>query len=268
MFTLESSQSIEIAGPPGTETRSRRQPWTRAEKDILSTHYPQGGLVVCQFLLPHRDSNSIRSMKSRLGLHILHRQQPTKVDWTPAIDAQIRAAYSNPIKGTIKSAAARLGIPYGAFRYRAAILGCVLHCQSPRWTDAENEMLESWGDLGLRSIQNKLAAAGYKRSLAGIQSQLQRLGNDSRDPDRFSAGHLAKLCGVDGSVVRRWIKKGWLKAKKEPAKFVVNPTEPWIWMIRRKDFRLFLQNYPSAIDLRKVDSLWFIEITVGLPKKK
>jgi hypothetical protein len=244
----------------------KRKWWTTTEVKILAEYWPKGGVKACASQLPARDSRSIASKAQKLGMFIDGYRHPEPVNWTPFLDRQVRLAYADPSTGAIKSAARRLGISYGAFKMRARTLGCVYRYYNRPWEAAEDEMVQQNADKGLRWIQIKLKASGFQRSMAAISSRRNKLGcSGDSDPDRMNAAQLSRLCGIDNKVVLRWIEEGWLKAKRGQSLFTPNPKEDYFWIIRAADFRAFVRNYQSAIDLRKVDQPWFMEVLLGPP---
>lgn len=241
--------------------------WTESEVDALTTWWVKGGVKACREHLPGKSDRSIASKAESMGLLVEGRKGMVLVNWTQFLDEQVKRAYSNPKPGAVKAAAKRLGISYGAFKNRARTIGCVYRYYNVPWTEEENDIVAENVENGLRRIQKKLQLAGYQRSEAAICSQKHRLGIKANgDPDVMTAIQLARLCGVDGKTPLDWIKKGWLKAKRGSALHTVDAKEGYLWKIKIKDFREFVKNRQSVVDLRKVDQPWFIAVTMGPPE--
>lgn len=246
----------------------KRMAWTESEVTLLAREWPKGGLRACRKHLPGRSDTSIAAKASMMKLKVGGRQHPRPINWTPFLDKQIKLAYADPTTGAVKSAAKRIGVSYGAIRMRARTLGCIYRYYNVPWREEENEIVQDSLEKGLTYTRRKLKKAGYNRSEAAISSQRNRLGLTSDyDPDIMNANQLAKLCGVDGKTVVAWIKGGWLEGKRGEAINTPGPKKDYLWVIKSRDFRTFIRDYPLVIDLRKVDQPWFLDIVLGGPRR-
>lgn len=245
---------------------AKKRYWTTAELEVLAEYWPKGGVRTCVSYLPGRDPCAIASKAQKLGLFVAGYKRPERVNWSPFLDKQVKAAYSDPSTGAVKSAAGRLDIPYGTFKARARMIGCVYRYYNRPWEEAEDALVRQYLEKGLAWTQRKLKIAGFQRSQAAISSRRYKLGCvKDDDPDLLSASQLAQLCGLDPKTVLRWIEKGWLKAKRGASLCVPDPKPDYFWRIRVANFRAFIRDYPSAIDLRKVDQPWFLDVILGPP---
>jgi hypothetical protein len=48
--------------------KPRASKWSEAERAIVRTYYPEGGLEACQPLLPHHNANAIRGIANKMEL--------------------------------------------------------------------------------------------------------------------------------------------------------------------------------------------------------
>ena len=110
-----------------------------------------------------------------------------------------------------------------------------------------------------------LKAKGYSRTETAVIVKLKRLhiprGRNAA-LDHYTAQGLAKLFAVDSHVVGAWIKKGWLKAKRRGTDRVAAQGGDE-WWIHRRNVRAFVIDNVAAIDIRKVEKFWFVELLAG-----
>jgi hypothetical protein len=167
----------------------------------------------------------------------------------PWRDSQIKSAYDRGIRrGELRKVATTIGWPTWAVRRRARELG-VSHTRSVGpWSAPEIQILEGAANLSGDSIQRRLAAAGFTRSLGDIARELRH--GSYRDDTGYTMSGLAALFGVDLSVVRGWIEKKWLRAARNAD----------TWHIRDSDIRRFVADHPLAFRLGRVDQLWILHI--------
>jgi hypothetical protein len=242
--------------PVAGELRSgARRFWTTREEKILRESYPAGGVPVCVPLLPGRTASSIYNRANLLKLRSPfsggHNFREKRWASNDHIDAAIRRTYeAKPEKRAILKLAATLQRPRWWVSKRAARLGLVQpRFKAPPWTQAENAVLAEYGTIGLHALRKRLKRAGYTRTETAIAVQLKRLHITRKDPDRSSARAFSELMGVDIKTVTRWIDSGWLLAKgKDP------------YIITRPAARRFIGENAAAVDLRKVDKEWFIDL--------
>lgn len=238
--------------------------WTGREEKLLRQHYPAGGINACLPVLTGRSASSIYQRAGQLGL----RSPKTPVDfrrqrWTSsdAIDAVIRRTYqATPTKGDILRLAKTVGRPRWWVSKRAAALGLVTpRFKAPPWTEAEIELIEGRAHQSPATLRRALKALGYARTETAITVQLKRLGASREDPDHFTARGLASVMGVDVKGVTTWIAKGWLRAKRRGTERVEAQGGD-LWWIHRRDVRAFIVENVAAVDLRKVDKFWLVDL--------
>lgn len=247
----------------GVKKSGAKRFWTTREIKAVQEHYPTGGLKACLPLLPGRTASSIYQRAGILGLHTEGRAGGRREPWatSDAIDAVIRRVYqSTPSKGDINRLAVTVGRPSWWVTKRASRLGLI----APRfralpWTEAENDLIQELAHRDPHNIRLALKRAGYERSATAISVQLKRLGACTEDPNHYTAGGLAKLFGVDPKGVTAWIVKGWLQAKRRGTDRVEAQGGDQ-WWIHRKDVRQFVIENVAAVDLRKVDRFWFVDL--------
>jgi len=193
-------------------------------------------------------------------------QSRRKYVFTDQIDQLIREIYLNhrdaKTRPGIRQLAKKVGMPHWALKKRARELGLARTKEMP-WSEPELEVLARNAWMSDERIRLKLRAAGYARTVTGIHLKLKRM-RFKHDGSFYSANGLAQALGIDSHAVTRWIKSGHLKAKFRGTARTEQQNGD-IYLIHEKDVRRFILEYPTDIDLRKVDQLWFLDlITNGL----
>jgi hypothetical protein len=238
-----------------------RRFWTGRELKLLRENYPQGGVTACLASLPGRSASSIYQRSAMLGLRVPDARGMVKdrQSWTSseAIDAIIRRAYQKvPSKSDVQACAATCGRPRWWISKRAQKLGLVTprFKQAP-WCEAELDLIADNAHKAPATLRRLLKRAGYERSETAIIVKLKRLGADRTDPHHLNANQLAGVMGVDRKTVSGWIAKGLLKAERRAA----TATDDF-WWIHRRDIRRFVTDNVAAVDLRKVEKFWFVDL--------
>lgn len=185
----------------------------------------------------------------------------SKIDFTLAMDEELRSVYSNYIPGQIIQLAERWDCSHRTLRKRANQL------QLPRlrsktgeyrrWTISEVRLLSENEHLTCRQLEKVFYKQGCQRSAGSIdcfrRKHLDWLDKHSRD--EFNIGYttfqVRDLLKIDHTTILRWIKKGWLEAK-----IVEGPNH----RIRREHLLKFLIENPAFWDIRKVDMYWFLDL--------
>lgn len=252
----------------GERRQGSRRFWTGREEKLMRQHYPTGGVPECLPLLTGRSASSIYNRAGTMGL-----RQPDKtgriVDrqhWTSNehIDALIRRTYA---ADTTRNAIARLAKSCNRPRWwvskRAMKLGLVQpRFKQPAWTEPEEALILDHAHKAPGTLRKLLARHGFERTETAITVKLKRMGADRTDPDHFTAHALAGVMGVDGKTVTGWIVKGWLKAiKRGTERVAVQGGDEW-W-IHRRDIRRFIVENTAAVDIRKVEKFWFVDLLAG-----
>lgn len=247
--------------------RGAQRFWTTREVRALREAFPRGGLPACLAPLPGRSAAAIYAMAGKLGLSAPKGVAgPARHAWTssPQIDAVIRRVYTgDPAARDVARLAATLGRPRWWVSKRAVRLGLVVpRFRAPPWSEAEDAIVREAAHLAPSGLRQRLARAGFDRTETAIVVHLKRLGADRSDPGATSAGGLADLMGVDRGTVTAWIAKGWLVAKRRgTARTAAQGGDEW--RIGYRDVRRFVIDHPTAVDLRKVEPVWFIDLLAG-----
>lgn len=268
---LSFNDMLDSAPMVGAPRAGSRRFWTMKELAMLRATYPVGGVPACLEVLAGRSARAIYATAGKLGLkapvtearekHGMQRQR-----WTTSehIDRAIREGYA---KATNKAAIVRLAQAVGRPRWwvskRAAALGLVTpRFRAPDWDAVETAIVEANAHRKPVSIARALKRAGYNRTETAVVVKLKRLGCDTQDPDHMTARGFAAFMGVDGTTVSGWITKGWLAAKRRGTERVAAQGGDQ-WWISRANARRFIIENAAAVDLRKVDRFWFIELLGG-----
>lgn len=180
---------------------------------------------------------------------------------TTETDSIIERAYEDLIRnndrGATTRAARQLGWPRFVLNRRAQDLG-LAKTREPRWTPAEELVVERYAYLTPEVIVRHLRKAGYQRTPTGVKLKLKHL-RVKRNVDGCCAHSLAQLLGIDPHAVTRWISKGMLRAvPRETARTVAQGGDS-LW-VSRENVKRFILAYPDEIDLRKVNKYWFLDV--------
>lgn len=252
------------ASIPPREVKRTRYFWTNKEVELVRQLYPTGGLAACMAALPGRTASGIYQRAGILGLKRPHKQPRRKEPWTTNqfIDDRIRRAYANPTNNSVKDCARAVARPRWWVSKRATALGLIApRFREPRWTAAEDELLAQHAHKHPKSIQGILRRHGFQRSETAITVRRKRLSLSSIDPDTYTSRGLAMMLGIDSHAVTNWINKGWLKAKPRGTdRTAVQGGD--MWSIKRRDVRKFIIENTAAVDIRKVDKHWFVDLLV------
>jgi hypothetical protein len=242
-----------------------RRFWTTREETVLRERFPDGGYRACAPLLPGRSSCAIYAHAHSLGLKAPGGERRSdNYETSDAIDAVIKRTYQGEVrKGMVAQIARTLGRPRWWVTARARRLGVVApRFKEADWTEEELSIAAGNAHRHPGTIRRMLARAGYQRSETAIVVKLKREGQTRADPDHFTATGLAGLMGIDAKTVMRWIEKGGLKAGRRGTNRSEAQGGDQYW-IHRKDLRRFIAENAAAVDLRKVDKFWFIDLLVG-----
>lgn len=243
--------------------------WKNTEIRVLREHYPRGGIDAC---LPHLQRSRLAIYhKAQIGLR-LHAPggKPDAYrthDSNEYIDAAIRDTYSKPTgRGEINALAVRLGRPRWWITKRASRLGFISpRFKEPEWSDDEIELLMRLGHRHPKIIQGHLKKAGYSRSETAITVKLKRQGGvrlARLTNGRYTATSLAQVMGVDNHCVLQWIEKQWLAARRRAtARTEQQGGDPW--EITEPAVRRFVIENTHAVDIRKCDKFWLVDLLAG-----
>lgn len=234
--------------------------WTTRELAILREHYPQGGVAACIASLPQRTECAIYAKAIATKLTPPRKSLPRRKPYaiTAQIDDAITRLYLNGLrKGQMQVVSKQIGRPDWWIKTRAAKLGISTPRLMPEdWAEEEIAILEAEAHHASSTIARKLRARGYRRTHCAIASKISRLGYSREDPNRWSTGYLARMCGVDQSVVRRWIEAHGLPASRPSGSATV-------WTITRTGFRRWIADNAHLVDIRRIDKYWFFDLAFG-----
>jgi hypothetical protein len=103
------------------------------------------------------------------------------------------------------------------------------------WGEEEDAFLEE--NLGFLSEAAIAAALGRTVNAVRIRWKRElRLPAPTKTPGYVTANRVAKIMGVDGHSVCRWIERGWLRAHELPFR------ERHVWRVRDEDLKRFAVN--------------------------
>lgn len=248
----------------GEARKGSRRAWTGREEKLLRDHFPAGGLAAC---LPHlvgRSAGAIYQHANMIGLiSPAAKVAPRGPRWPKdeRVDDVIRRLYPvNCEKGAVAALARTVGRPRWWVSKRAVTLKLVppRRKEAP-WSAAELDIVGENAHRDPHSLRAILKRHGFTRTATAIVVKLKREGIDRSDPDHMTAGQLAGVMGVDGKTVTRWIEKGWLKAARRGTDRVATQGGDQ-WWIHHKDVARFIIENTAAVDVRKVEKFWFVDV--------
>lgn len=207
-----------------------------------------------------------RIICTRRGIHIPHEYIRQKS--TAFLDAAIRAAYESGESRQVHAVAEKYRVKLGWVKWRALQLGCrtgILR-KEPAWNDREIELLEEYQGYTLPTIQRKLKAAGFCRTLGAIHHRQCLLGLSGAREEGYSASEVARLLGLPHvHAVLRWIDSGLLPAHR--ARYALPPSsdpkkDPVFWFVTPAALRRFIIENAGLVDFRKLNPnrQWFVSL--------
>jgi hypothetical protein len=267
MTDIVSHLDIEAEGAAmlvlaGVDMMFKARPrWTSDDLDKLRAAYPVSGSDGAAKVLPHKTIGAIHHKVRQLGL--ARPGQKKKAEpfcSTPHIDAAICRYYRGDAKrGGLSKLAHQVARPVKWVSVRALSLGVqVPRFDAGKWSDGEIELLRKNAAKIPITISRVLRSHGFKRSANAIALKLARLRCDRTDEDIYTASGLAELFCVDKSVITSWIRKGWLKARLRGSG---HPNDAY--EIHHNNVRRFVVENAGAVDIRRVDKHWFIDLLAG-----
>lgn len=157
---------------------------------------------------------------------------------------------------TIDQLVVTLQVPRHTVKRWARQLG-LARTKPRRWTPEEDAYLDQ--NLSRRSVERM--ALHLRRTVTAVALRAKRL-RITKSDEGYTSESLALALGVDGHKVRRWIAGGVLRATRRHTR-----RENDTYYISDNAVRDFVVDYPGEINLRMVDSLWFIDL-LGEPWKR
>ena len=246
--------------------------WQQEDRvDTLRAAWESGGIQAAREAFPAQNDEQIRGAARRYGIMKPKKPGYRKQDLTPWIEAALRREYRSGKRPDLKLLAHQLNVNRGWLKWQASKLGLSQRQPRPRWTDAENAILEEGINAGYSpaTIRNRLKAAGYTRGVGAIIDHKELLGwNISREA--LSAHQVAEIFGVDDNVVLRWIERKWLPVKRGLGFYAEihvggpppDPTRQH-WAIRHNDLKKFMLKNPGAWDHRRVRKEILLDLLCG-----
>lgn len=176
---------------------------------------------------------------------------------------RIRKAYQGDTgNGEIRDLAIRLGLPrWKVTRYAISQGFTAKQKKEPDWSQRELSILHQNAHLAASVIQKRLKKHGFCRTEVGIVIKRKRM-RFLQNLNGHSARSVAECFGIDVHSVMRYIKNGWLVAKKRGTQ----RTEAQggdSWYIKDKDIRDFVINSVAVVDFRKIDKYWLVDLLSG-----
>jgi len=176
--------------------------------------------------------------------------------WNDITDATLRSAsggYDPTVRGRSQEIADQLKVPRWAVNRRAAALGLSRPKDRP-WSAQEEAHLEaSFHHVSAKTLARRLA-----RSPTAVKLKAKRLGLRKYD-EGYTASSLAEALGVDPHWVLARIRSGKLRASHRHTDRTAQQGGD-SWLITDEAVVELLREHPYDIDLRKVDSLWFMDL--------
>lgn len=188
-----------------------------------------------------------------------------RIKWVPtdAIDAYLRKAYTERLEKhgspipSLKAYAEKIHWPVMALKRRALVLG-LTRTKEPPWSKAELTLLRPIAWMNDHVLARKFAEHGYHRTATAIHLKVRRE-RFKQDLPFYSAQSAAGCMGIDVHVVTRWVRLGYLKARRRETDRTAAQGGD-IWLILEHDLRTFLLAHPTEWDIRKVEQLWFLDL--------
>jgi hypothetical protein len=241
-----------------TRTDTNYHRWSREEIDLLAEYWPLGGYRMASQYLPGLGPDSVRGKAWALGLRIPgrapHRRQPT----SELIDAAVRRDYRNG-RPHLRALARATGRHVGWLKRRAAELGVAAGAKTRNapWTAEEDAAVAAGIEAGktLSSVRAAVNRAGDGRSLGAVAKRVCLLGL-KWNRSWWTATDVAKMFGVDQSVVSRWIGQNLLAAERAhgPSQTAVTAINPAMnhWKISQKAVVAFMLCHTEQWDHRRM----------------
>lgn len=173
----------------------------------------------------------------------------------------LRAVYGNPAYGNISESidylVEKLHAPRTTIKNWAHKMG-LARTRDNQWTHEELAYLEEYYQkpagkrASIKSIANYLG-----RTEAAVRIKAKRMKFRRAQSDTYTMYALADALGCDHHKVERWIKRGWLVARRDLSR------DNGQYAISPKDIRRLIIEHPTEIDHRRADWIWLLDILVG-----
>lgn len=245
--------------------------WTEAEIAVVRDVFPKSGAAAClPHLQPHRSIGTVYQQAAKLGLSAPRKQsgKPRQRHIiTPEMEETIRkewALLNGKKRGEVAELAERLGLDRWVLSKTATRLGLTMpHKKEPPWTKAEIELMSKVPLHDPHRCAEIFREHGFRRSETAITVKAKRLDLSRRATrEELSATKAAKMLGVDGKTMTRWILEWGLPATKRADKRLPQQGGS-SWDIKPADLRQWIIDHLEYIDLRKVEKFEFVDLLVS-----
>lgn len=197
--------------------------------------------------------------------------------WTRFHDERIRRAYASGEKGAIGRLAKEFGVTPNAVRLRGIRIGAAIPKRAAGdrkdwWSRKEDEIVAKNVHLGIQAIVDALRKAGFERNRKAVighlhvmrlRGDIARLEELLENRDEYSPGQIATGMGVDIRLVRKWIHRGWLRART----FGEAGDSP-IYAVRRANLRSFLVDHVAHWEIGLADKHWVVDLLADTERLK
>jgi len=248
--------------------------WTPAELAAVREHFPKSGAAAClPHLKPHRSIGTVYQQAHKMGLSAPKKQagKPRlQHHISPEMDETIRrewALLDGKRRGEVSELANRLGLERWVLSKRATKLGLTMpHKKEPPWTAAEIALMSKVPLHDPHKCADIFREHGFHRSETAIVVKAKRLDLSRRDTrQEWSATKAARMLGVDGKTMTRWILEWNLPATKRADRRLPQQGGS-SWDIKPGDLRRFIIDNLEHIDLRKVEKFAFVDLLTTEPE--
>jgi hypothetical protein len=235
--------------------------WNAEDIAVMREHYPKGGLVAVRPLLSHKTDGAIYQQARAMGVKAPgYKRKTERYFTTPHIDEAIRRYYhGTPRKGGLSKLAHQMQRPAAWVSLRARQIGCAPpRFRDAPWSEPEIALLRENAAKLPHTISRIMARYGFRRTSGAVSNKLMKLRCDRSSDDTYTGTALAELFNVSVQTVSGWIRKGWLKAQTRGT-----AREHDVYVIHHKAVRRFVIENAAAVDIRRVDKHWFIDLLAG-----
>jgi hypothetical protein len=182
--------------------------------------------------------------------------------FTPEMDERIKEIYTPPyVRGLVVQQARAWGIKTEYVTHRARALGfnpLSWSIASKKWSAEEVRLLRSVPHKNSREASQYLKRKGYRRTPDACSTFRLRDGwkaSKERDPTDigYSAKAVAELIGVEPGTILRFIRLGYISAKRDMQEQGV------AHRISQKSLYEFMVNHVHRWEPAKADKYWLID---------
>lgn len=191
-----------------------------------------------------------------------HRVRRLKYEWTAERDEMLRQRYDSRLPNRTKEIARLLGWPRWVIVHRAQRLG-LSRPKPVDWSDGEVQFLiDHAGERADTWIAKKLG-----RSLTAVVMKCKHMKLSRRVQRGYTMRELQLCFGCDHRTIERWMRQGKLAVRRRHTGRTDKQGDPF--QLGERDIINFIEKYPMAFRLDKVDQFWFMDLITngGLVKK-